>query len=173
MSLITFFTYIWIKDKEYFSRQWSIGQCILFIIPVVIDLHEQGFEAYTMVSEIHYNVDIALGIRNVYELEGVINTRESCLHFLSRSIPFFPKTEVFLKPREQWFINIEMTFIDVISWLAIIKPLDFEAGKTRTTKVKFFRHTGFLDVTNNSSKQLILYWGLCIMLCGPKIYWIL
>ena len=34
-----------------------------------------------------------IGIKHVYELEGVISTRELCLHFKNRSIPFFPKTD--------------------------------------------------------------------------------
>ena len=45
---------------------------VLFIIPVLIDIHGHGFEIYTLVSEIHENVDLVLGIKNVFELEGVI-----------------------------------------------------------------------------------------------------
>ena len=50
-------------------------QCfsILFIIPVIIDVHGHRFEIYTLVSEIHENIDLVLGIKNVFELEGVIN----------------------------------------------------------------------------------------------------
>ena len=35
------------------------GQCvsILFIIPVIIDVHRHRFEIYTLISEIHENVD--------------------------------------------------------------------------------------------------------------------
>ena len=53
------------------------GQCVsmLFIIPVVIDVHGQRFEIYTLVSEIHENIDLVLGIKNVFELEGVINSK--------------------------------------------------------------------------------------------------
>ena len=51
------------------------GQCIsvLFIIPVIIEVHGHRFEIYTLVSEIHENVDLVLGIKNGFELEGVIN----------------------------------------------------------------------------------------------------
>ena len=31
-------------------------------------------EIYTLVSEIHENVDLALGIKKIYELEGIINS---------------------------------------------------------------------------------------------------
>ena len=54
------------------------GQCVsvLFIIPVIIDVHGHRFEIYTLVSDIHENVDLVLGIKNVFELEGVINSRD-------------------------------------------------------------------------------------------------
>ena len=45
---------------------------------------------YTLVSEIHENVDLVLGIKNVFELEGVINARDCCFKFLNRSLPIFP-----------------------------------------------------------------------------------
>ena len=44
-----------------------------FLIPVIIDVHGHRFEIYTLVSEIHENVDLVLGIKNVFELKGVIN----------------------------------------------------------------------------------------------------
>ena len=41
------------------------GQCIsvLFIIPVIIEVHGHRFEIYTLVSEIHENVDLVLAIK--------------------------------------------------------------------------------------------------------------
>ena len=45
---------------------------VLFIIPVIIDVHRHRFEIYTLVSEIHENVDLGLGIKNVFKLEGVV-----------------------------------------------------------------------------------------------------
>ena len=45
------------------------GQSIsaLFIIPVIIDVHRHRFKIYTLVSEIHDNVDWLLGIKNVFK----------------------------------------------------------------------------------------------------------
>ena len=63
---------------------------VLFVIPVIIDIHGHRFEIFTLVSEIHDNVDLVMGMKNIFELEGVIDSRESCFGFLSRSIPFFP-----------------------------------------------------------------------------------
>ena len=34
---------------------------VLFVIPVIIDIHRHRFEIYTLVSEIHKNVDFGSG----------------------------------------------------------------------------------------------------------------
>ena len=64
---------------------------ILFIIPVIIDVHGHRFKIYTLVSETHENVDLLLGIKNVFGLKGVINLQDCCFKFLNRSLPIFPK----------------------------------------------------------------------------------
>ena len=63
---------------------------VLFIIPVIVDIHGHRFEIYTLVSEIHENVDLVLGIKNMFEL-GVINSQDCCFNFLNRSLPIFQK----------------------------------------------------------------------------------
>ena len=35
---------------------------VLFIIPIIVDTHAHRFEIYMLVSEIHENVDLGLGI---------------------------------------------------------------------------------------------------------------
>ena len=54
---------------------------VLFIIPIIIDVHGHIFEIYTFISEIHENVDLVLGIKNVFALEGVINSWDCCFKF--------------------------------------------------------------------------------------------
>ena len=46
------------------------GQCVsvLFIIPVIIDIHRYTFKMYTLVSEIHKNVHLVLGMKNVIQI---------------------------------------------------------------------------------------------------------
>ena len=36
---------------------------VLFVIPVIIDIHGHRFEIFTLVSEIHDNVDLVMGIK--------------------------------------------------------------------------------------------------------------
>ena len=108
------------------------GQCVsvLFVIPVIIEVHNHRFEIYTLVSEIHENVDLVLGIKNICELEGVINSRDCRFEFLNRSVPIYPEKEIILKPDEQKLVKVKAPFVDEISGLAIIKIID---GKTNST----------------------------------------
>ena len=46
---------------------------VLFVIPVIIDVHGHRFEIFTLVSEIHDNVDLVMGMKNIFELEGMID----------------------------------------------------------------------------------------------------
>ena len=61
------------------------------IIPIIVDIHGHRFKIHILVSEIHEDVDLVTGIKNILELEGIINSRESSFSFLNRSIPFFPR----------------------------------------------------------------------------------
>ena len=97
---------------------------ILFVIPIIMNISSHIFEIYTLVSEIHENVDLVLGIKNMFQLEGVISSRECYFDFLNRSVPIFPKERIILKPKEQKFVKIDAPFSDEISGLAIIKLLD-------------------------------------------------
>ena len=45
----------------------------LFVIPVIMTIQKHRFEIFTLVSEIHENVDLVIGIKNLFELEGVID----------------------------------------------------------------------------------------------------
>ena len=46
---------------------------VLFVIPVIVDVHGHRFEIFTLVFEIHENVYLVLGIKNIFELEDVID----------------------------------------------------------------------------------------------------
>ena len=55
-----------VRNKQFIS--------VLFIILIMVDIHGYRFEIYTLVLEIHENVNLVLGIKNIFELEGVINS---------------------------------------------------------------------------------------------------
>ena len=133
------------------------GQCVavLFVIPVMVDIHGHRFVVFMLVSEIHDNVDLVLGMKNVFELEGVIDMQYSSFKFLNRSIPFFSKDQMALRPKERKFIKIEALFVDEISGLDIVKMLDNKEQHTAVLILKFVRNRASLDVTNNIQETVI------------------
>ena len=87
---IAFPTQICIKMQRI---QIGNGQYVsmFFIILVIVEIAGHRFEIYTLVSEIHDNIDLVLGIKNIFELEGIFNSSECCFSFLNRLLPIFPK----------------------------------------------------------------------------------
>ena len=113
---------------------------VLFVIPVIIDVYGHRFEIYTLVTEIHENIDLVLGIKNVFELEGV---------------PIFPEKDVILKPNEQKLIKVRAPFVDEISGMAIIKILDRGIHSTLLIKLKFTCNKAILDIVNKDKDIMI------------------
>ena len=111
---------------------------VLFIVPVIIDIHSHLFEVFTSVSGIYDNVDLVLEMKNAYELEGIIDMQDSSFRFLNRSIPFFSKEQMIVKPKEKKFVKIEAPFMDEISGHAIVKMIDSEGQFTMMLKLKLY-----------------------------------
>ena len=121
------------------TRRMQVGNGqyvgVLFVIPVIITIQNHRFEIFTLVSEIHENVDLVLGIKNLFELEGVIDSQNSCLSFLNRYIPFFPKEKVDFKPKEQKLMVLEAPFEEEVTGMAITKLLDCKEQLALTMKI--------------------------------------
>ena len=128
---------------------------VLFMIPVIVNIHGNRFEIYMLVSEIHENIHLVLGIKNVFDLEGVINSRDCCFNFLNRSLPIFRKDHIVLKPKEQKLIKVRAPFIHEISGLAIIKILDGNTHSTMLLKLKLMHSATTLDISNNGTDTII------------------
>ena len=127
---------------------------VLFVIPVIIDIHGHRFKIFTLVSEIHDNVDLVMGMKNIFELEGVIDLRESCFSFLSRSIPFFPVTTVEIAPASQKMVMVDAPFVEELLGMAMVKILDMKEQTTNMTKLKFIQNKVVLMITNKMHKTI-------------------
>ena len=109
-------------------------------------IQNHRFEIITLVSEIHENVDLVIGIKDLFELEGVIDSWDCYISFLNRLIHFFPKEKVSVKPKEQKLIVLEAPFMEEISGMVITKMLDVKEQKTLTMKLKFIRNRANSDI---------------------------
>ena len=81
------------------------GICIniLLVIPIIITIQGHMFQIYIMVSEIHENVGLALGIKIIVELEAAMSMRELKFKFMNRSVPEFPVNKIMVKPKRRKF----------------------------------------------------------------------
>ena len=92
----------------------------------------------------------------MFELEGVINSRDCRFEFLNRSVPIYPEKEMILKPSEQKLVKVRALFVDEISGLAIIKIIDGKTNSTLLIKLKFMHNKAVLDVKNADKDTMIL-----------------
>ena len=76
-------------------------------------------------------------MKNVFELKGVLNSRDCRFEFLNRSVPIYLEKEVILKPDEQKLVKVKAPFVDKISGLAIIKIINGRTYTTLLVKLKF------------------------------------
>ena len=84
----------------------------------------------------------------------VVDSWDSCLSFSNRSIPFFPREKVEVKPKEQKLIVVEAPFIEEISGMAITKLLDMKEQITLAMKLKFIRNSSVLRITNGTQERV-------------------
>ena len=125
-----------------------------YVIPVIIDIHGHRFKIFTLVSEIHDNVDLVMGMKIIFELEGVIDLQDSCFSFLSRSISFFPVITVEVAPKTQKMVIVEAPFIEELSGMAIVKILDMKEQTTNMINLKFIRNKAVLKITNKTDETV-------------------
>ena len=144
---------------------------VLFVIPVIVEINGHRLEVFTLVSEIFYNVDVVLGIKNLFELESVIDSREPSLRFLSRLIPIFPREQAIVKLGEKKLILIEALIIEEISDMAVAKIIDQGQKTPMMLKLKFIRNKGTLDITNNTRETVIFDKKMSIIDLGSLGYY--
>ena len=120
---------------------------VLFVIPVIKDIHGHKFEIYALVSEIHENLGLVLG------LEGIIDSCNSCFSilFLNRYIPYFAKENTEIPFKTQKMMIVEAPFLEELSGMAIIKVLDMTLYTMNMIKLKFVRNKAILKITNNTN----------------------
>ena len=96
-----------------------------------------------------------MGIKNVFEIEGIINSRDCCFKFLNRSVPIYPENEKVLKPNNQKLVKVKASFADEISRMAMIKILDGSTYCTLLIKLKVTCNKAVLDIVNKGNDTMI------------------
>ena len=110
------------------NLQVGIGELVgtLFVIPFIFKIGNHLFKIYTLVSEIQQNMDIILGIKNMFEIEGEVSCHTSQFKFLSRSLPIFPLSTHRIKVGAKAYVKAKVPFIEKLSGHAIAKFRNYE-----------------------------------------------
>ena len=126
----------------------------LFIIPFVFKIGKYMFDVYTLVSEIQQNMDIILGIKNMFEIEGEISCHASQFRFLSRSLPIFTLSTHRIKVGTKAYVKAKVPFIEKLSGHAIAKLL--YNGSLGTMKIRLVDNFTVIQIINNTPSMMYL-----------------
>ena len=124
----------------------------LFVITLVFKINGHNFEVYTLVSEIQDKMDLILGVKNIFELEGIMNTRTCSVSFLNRSLPIFPLGHHRIKPGKMAYVRVRIPFVKKLSGIAIVKlRYKYHIG---TMRVKLDNNQSILRIINNTDEMI-------------------
>ena len=120
----------------------------LFVIPFVFKIEEHLFEIYTLVSEIQQSMDLIIGVKNMFELEGEVSCRTSQFKFLNRSLPLFPLSTHRIKVGAKAYVKAKVPFIEKLSGHAIAKLL--YRGSLGTMRIRLVDNITVMQIINNT-----------------------
>ena len=107
---------------------------------------------YTLVSEIQDKMDLILGVKNIFELEGVINSRLCSVNFLNRSLPIFLLVHHKIKPGKMAYVKVRIPFVEKLSGIAIVKLLyKYHIG---TMRVHIDSNQSIIKIINNTEETI-------------------
>ena len=126
-----------------------------FVFPVQIMIQGHLFEVYTIVAALHESIDLVIGMKNMVELEGILNTRTSSFDFLSHSIPIYPQNDLKVKPGGKAYIKIVAPFQRQINARAI--ATFFTCDKIFTFRMQFKHNRTFVKFENRGDNICELF----------------
>lgn len=125
---------------------------IHFAIPMIVQFSGHVFEILTLVANI--KDELVFGIKNMYEVEGNMCTRDSAFKFMNRAVYIFPTQHHEIKPGAKRFVKIESPFFKELSGSAITKMI--EGIKCQTVMVTFTNNKAMVEVANNTDSIISL-----------------
>ena len=126
----------------------------LFVIPFIFKVGNYLFKVYIFVSEIQQNMDIILGVKNMFEIEGEVSCCTSQFKFLNRSLPIFPLSTHRIKVDARAYVKAKVPFIKKLLGHAIVKLL--YKGSLGTMKIKLVDNLTVMQIINNTASTMYL-----------------
>ena len=97
-------------------------------------------------------MDLILGVKNTFELEGIVNSRTCSFNFLNRSLPIFPLVHYKIRPGKMAYVKIRIPFVEKLSGIAIVKLLyKYHIG---TMRVRIDHNQSIIKIINNTNETI-------------------
>ena len=97
-------------------------------------------------------MDLILGVKNIVELEGMVNTRICSVKFLNRSLPIFPIAHHKIEPGRMAYVKVRIPFVEKPSGIAIVKLLyKYHIG---TMQVHIDSNQSIIKIINNTEETI-------------------
>ena len=97
-------------------------------------------------------MDLILGVKNIFELEGIVNARVCSMKFLNRSLPIFPIAHHKIKPGRMAYVKVGIPFVEKLSGIAIVKLLyKYHIG---TMRVCIDSNQSIIKIINNTEETI-------------------
>ena len=126
----------------------------LFVIPFVFKVGKHMFEVYTLVSKIQQNMDLILGVKNMFKIQGEISCCTSQFRFLNRSLPIFTLSTHRIKVGAKAYMKAKVPFVEKLSGHAIAKLL--HKGSLGTMKIRLVDNLTVIQIINNTPSTMYL-----------------
>ena len=97
-------------------------------------------------------MDLILGVKNIFELEGIVSTRICSVKFLNRSLSIFPIAHHKTKPGRMAYVKVRIPFVEKLSGIAIVKLLyKYHIG---TMRVRIDSNQSIIKIINNTEETI-------------------
>ena len=97
-------------------------------------------------------MDLILGVKNILELEGVINSRTCSVNFLNRSLLIFPVVYHKIRSGKMAYVKFRIPFVEKLSDIAILKLMyKYHIGNMR---VKIYHNQSILQIINSTDETI-------------------
>ena len=127
-----------------------------FILPIQVMIHDHIFEIFTLVVAIDPTIDLVVGIKKMYELEGAIDTRSSTFKFFARSpwmrLDNVKEDGLTLRPSDQKEIVLKVPYFTRLDGAAVVKF--YWQGTVQIRKVNISNNRVTLQIINNTPETV-------------------
>ena len=109
-------------------------------------------EVYILALEIQDKIELIFGVKNVFELEGEINSKICSVNFLNRLLPIFPVAFHKIKPGKMACVKVRILFVEKLSGITNVKLM--YKYHIDTMRARIYHSQSILQIINNIDETI-------------------